>query len=140
MQRTILFLYFCFISFVIEAQTGWFIPSSKFSSGLINDVCQDGEGFIWVATDYGLNRFDGYRFTTFLHQRNDTTTLSSNIVGVLFCDKKGNMWIGTTKGLDRYDHTTVVLLHYSIHPLCHWPYIYNNVYSYDMATQRASSP
>lgn len=112
MLRTILFLYFCFMSIDIEAQTGWFIPSSKFSSGLINDVCQDGDGFIWVATDYGLNRFDGYRFTTFLHQRNDTTTLSSNIVGVLFCDKKGNMWIGTTKGLDRYNHTTGRFTHY----------------------------
>ena len=34
----------------VWAQTGWFITSNRFSSGLINDICQDGEGFIWVAS------------------------------------------------------------------------------------------
>ena len=96
----------------VWAQTGWFITSNRFSSGLINDICQDGKGFIWVATDYGLNKFDGYRFTTYLHQRGDSSTLSSNIVGKLYCDTEGHLWVGTAKGLDRYESSTGKFAHY----------------------------
>ena len=49
-----------------HGQAGQFFPSERFSSGLINDVCQDKYGYIWIATENGLNKFDGYRFTTYL--------------------------------------------------------------------------
>lgn len=101
------------LTLTVCAQTGWFIPSSRFSSGLVNDVCQDGEGFIWVATDYGLNKFDGYRFTAYLHQRGDSTSLSSNMVGRLYCDSQGQLWVGTTKGLDRYERSTGRFVHHA---------------------------
>ena len=61
-------------------QSGYYIPSERFSSGLINDVCQDKYGYIWVATENGLNKFDGYRFTQYLHQPNNPQSLNSNIV------------------------------------------------------------
>ena len=90
----------------VMAQTGWFIPSNRFSSGVINDLCQDKYGYIWVATDYGVNKFDGYHFTTYLHQTDDSTSVSSNIVGCLYSDEDGKMWIGTARGLNRYDYDT----------------------------------
>ena len=95
-----------------SAQAGLFIPSNRFSSGFINDLCQDRDGYVWVATDYGVNKFDGYRFTTFLHHADDTTSVSSNLVGCLYCDDDGNVWMGTSLGLDRYDHASGKFVHY----------------------------
>ena len=87
-------------------QTGHFISSERFSSSLINDICQDKYGYIWIATDNGLNKYDGYRFTTYLSQPDDSTTLNSNIVTSLYCDHNGQLWIGTRIGLSRYDYAT----------------------------------
>ena len=93
-------------------QTGHFYPSERFSSGLINDVCQDKHGYIWIATENGLNKFDGYRFTTYLHQSGDATTLSSNIVVKLFCDSHGRLWVGTRMGLSCYDYASDRFIEY----------------------------
>ena len=82
------------------AQTGHFYPSSLFSSGLVSDLCQDKYGNIWIATDYGLNRFDGYHFTTWLHSETDSTTIKSNTVVSLLSDGEGGLWVGTNRGLD----------------------------------------
>ena len=101
------------VSLMAHGQAGQFFPSERFSSGLINDVCQDKYGYIWIATENGLNKFDGYRFTTYLSQPNDSTTLSSNIVTSLYCDKKGQLWVGTRTGLSRYDYATNRFIHYT---------------------------
>ena len=45
--------------------------TDRFSSSLISSICQDRQGSIWIATDYGLNKFDGYRFATYLHKNGD---------------------------------------------------------------------
>ena len=87
-------------------QTGYYIPSERFSSGLINDLCQDQYGYMWIATDYGLNKFDGYRFTTYLNHEQDTTTIGNNVVDYVFCDRDGQLWVGTSRGLDRFDYAT----------------------------------
>ncbi len=96
----------------IWGQTGHFVPSERFSSGLINDLCQDRYGYMWIATDYGLNRYDGYRFIEYQHQPEDTTTICSSNAICLLCDKDGQLWVGTSKGLDRYDYGTGHFVHY----------------------------
>lgn len=95
----------------VLGQAGQFFPSDRFSSGLINDVCQDKYGYLWIATDYGLNRFDGYRFIQYQHKPDDSTTISSNVAGSLFCDHEGQLWIGTSRGLDCYDYATNKFVH-----------------------------
>ena len=94
------------------AETGHFIPSDRFSSSLINALCQDKQGSVWIATDYGLNKFDGYRFATYLHDDADTTSLNFNAVVTLFCDRKGRLWVGTSHGLDRYNSDDETFVHY----------------------------
>ena len=94
------------------SQVGHFFPSEQFSSGQINDVCQDQYGYMWIATENGLNKFDGYRFTTYLNHPEDSTTLGTNIVVKLYCDKKGQLWVGTRVGLARYDYATDRFVHY----------------------------
>ena len=50
----------------VEAQTGKvYTTDMGLSSSLINQIFQDQQGFVWVATEYGLNKFDGLRFTNY---------------------------------------------------------------------------
>ena len=108
---TILLTFVMFLSHVI-AQTGHFISSEMFSSGLINNLTQDRFGSIWIATDYGLNCYDGYRFQTFLHDDADSLTICDNAAVTLFADREGRIWVGTSHGLDRFDKSTESFVHY----------------------------
>lgn len=50
---------------VVRADDGILYTSDKLTSNMINCMVQDHRGFIWVGTQNGLNRFDGYRFTPY---------------------------------------------------------------------------
>ena len=86
------------------ADTGRLFTPDRMSSSLITCICQDRYGYIWMGTEYGLNKFDGYRFTPYLHQRDDTTSITDNEIASLFVDKDGELWVGCAKGLVRYDY------------------------------------
>lgn len=68
------------------------------SNNLVYDIIQDKTGFLWIATDDGLNRFDGYEFKVFRSEPNNTNSLSDNSVWTLVEDKIGRIWIGTKSG------------------------------------------
>lgn len=72
------------------------------SQNTVYCTLQDNQGFIWIATEDGLNRYDGYNFNIYKHNKN-LTSLSSNQVNYLFEDRDKNLWIGTTDGLNIYD-------------------------------------
>ncbi|MGJ5815372.1 two-component regulator propeller domain-containing protein [Paludibaculum fermentans] len=63
----------------------------------INSIAQSRDGYLWLATYYGLVRFDGKKFDVFDHA--NTPALTENQVWRLEPDADGNIWIGTTKGL-----------------------------------------
>jgi signal transduction histidine kinase/DNA-binding response OmpR family regulator/ligand-binding sensor domain-containing protein len=74
------------------------------SQGMVYDILQDKEGFIWVGTKDGLNRYDGYNFKVFTNDPYNVKTLSSNSINKLFEDSKGRIWVGTeNEGLNIYD-------------------------------------
>ncbi len=114
MRRSLLISIATFVLYVAAyAQRGQFFQSDRFSSSLISELCQDRQGSIWIGTDYGLNRFDGYSFQTFLHDDADTTTLRANVIVSLLVDTKGRLWVGTNRGLDRFDAATESFVHYT---------------------------
>ena len=73
------------------------------SSNNVTSVCQDRQGFIWIGTVGGLNRYDGYSIKTFRNLSGDSTSLPSNIVTALHEDRQGVLWVGTTMGLSRFN-------------------------------------
>lgn len=82
------------------------------SQGMIFDLLQDREGFIWVATKNGLNRYDGYRFNIFTNDPYNPASLSGNTVMELFEDSKGFIWAGTdNSGVNIYDKKKGVFYH-----------------------------
>lgn len=77
------------------------------SQGMVFDMLQDKEGFIWVATNNGLNRYDGYNFKVFTNDPYNPHSLSRNTIVKLFEDSKGRLWAGTENaGVNIYDKTT----------------------------------
>ena len=75
-----------------------------FSNSHINSIYQDSYGYIWICSDYGLNRFDGSTTKTFYHS-SDSLSLASNSVLTLFEDKSGEIWVGTIDGIQRFDRS-----------------------------------
>jgi signal transduction histidine kinase/ligand-binding sensor domain-containing protein/CheY-like chemotaxis protein len=61
-------------------------------------ILKDRAGYMWFATDDGLNRYDGYSFKVYRHKANDNSSLKVNNINVLFEDKAGNLWVGTGGG------------------------------------------
>ena len=67
-------------------------------------LAQDGDGFIWLGTQGGLARWDGYRFRGYQPNPKDPASLPDSFVQTLHTDPKGRLWIGTSAGgLVRYD-------------------------------------
>ncbi|MDF2438758.1 MAG: putative periplasmic ligand-binding sensor domain protein [Bacteroidota bacterium] len=65
------------------------------SQSTVNCVIQDREGFMWIGTQDGLNKFDGYSFKVFKHDPKITSSISDNYIQTLCEDRSGNIWIGT---------------------------------------------
>lgn len=107
-SRTILLLAFiCMgLSVYAQKQNGYESISTAqgLSQGMIFDLLQDQEGFIWIATKNGLNRYDGYGFKVFTNDPYSVNSLSSNTIMKLLEDSKGRIWIGTEDaGINIYD-------------------------------------
>ncbi|MBS4033904.1 MAG: hypothetical protein KGZ85_05525 [Ignavibacterium sp.] len=84
-----------------------FTTKDGLSSNNVNAVIQDQKGFLWIGTEDGLNRFDGYSFKVYRNKRGDNSSLSNNFIWSLCEDKDGKIWIGTDGGgLNKFDPVT----------------------------------
>ena len=113
-MRKICLCAFCVILSVLSGQSA-LIPDMKFrrldtrdglSNSQVNRMLRDSRGFLWFATPYGLNRYDGYRFRTFFSYEKDTTTLRSNRVDDIQEAHDGRLWMRQSMGYAVYDPTT----------------------------------
>lgn len=83
------------------------------SQNSVWSIIQDQKGFLWFATEDGLNRFDGTSFRVFKPDPDDQYSISHNFIWCLQEDSCGNIWIGTNGGgLNCYDPTTERFIHY----------------------------
>jgi len=80
-----------------------FNTESGLSQNNINSIIQDEHGFIWIGTQSGLNRFDGYEFKKWFQEPGNKNSLSSGFINQLAIDKSNYIWIATTSGINYYD-------------------------------------
>ena len=109
-----LFSIFCFVQMLTcfsYANSGRLYTSNDMSSSLIRCIIQDKYGFIWVGTNYGLNRFDGYKFSTYLCNPADTTTIQDNDIVKLYPYSKEFLFVATNRGLYKYSYLTKSFQH-----------------------------
>jgi ligand-binding sensor domain-containing protein/class 3 adenylate cyclase/predicted metal-dependent HD superfamily phosphohydrolase len=81
----------------------YFSIKNGLSQSSINHIIQDHKGYMWFATQDGLNKYDGYNFTVYNHNPFDSTSLPNNYIHVLLEDSLGYIWVGTDNGLGRFD-------------------------------------
>ncbi len=91
-------------SICCKAQFCKLLTSDKeLSSSLINEILQDSDGMIWIATEDGLNRYDGVKSTIYKHDADDEHSLLNNFVRMIFEDSKRHILVGSHEGLQLYD-------------------------------------
>jgi ligand-binding sensor domain-containing protein len=84
------------------------------SQASVFSIVQDKTGFIWFATQDGLNRYDGYSFTIFRHDPLDTNSVAGIGIKKLYIDDNGNLWVITLDNkLDRLDPERNLFIHYN---------------------------
>lgn len=112
-------LLFLFLGLPIQAQLSSGNPhftnisvKDGLSQGTVYCTYHDKAGFMWFGTGDGLNKYNGYEFTTFKHRQTDTTSISNNIINCITQDKDGCLWIGTTEGVNCYIPQTNTFTHY----------------------------
>ena len=77
------------------------------SQSNVKAILQDHRGFMWFATQDGLDRYDGNTFVVYKHTPNDSDSLSANLVVDLIEDDQGYLWIATyTGGVNKFDPRT----------------------------------
>lgn len=85
------------------------------SQGMIFDILQTRDGFVWVATKDGLNRYDGYNFKVYSNDPFNPYSIADNTVTALFEDSRGWLWVGTqSKGLELFDPKTGRFHHFPL--------------------------
>lgn len=83
------------------------------SQSVVNTILQDRKGFLWIGTDDGLNRYDGYNFKVYKPDAADRHSLSDRAITSLAEDAQGYLWVGTRAGgLNRYDPVSGKFTHY----------------------------
>ena len=94
-----------FISYSVDA---------GLSMNTVHDILQDDTGYIWIATEDGLNRFDGYGFKIYRGNPSDSESIGTSNIQTLFKDQDGYLWFGGYEGgITRYDPYRDQLQHYA---------------------------
>ena len=98
---------FLFLYSVTSIAQEYSFQSFDISKGLSHNsvrcIIQDHDGFMWIGTYDGLNKFDGYDFTTYRNFLNDSTTIPHNFIYSIHEDNSGTIWVGTGQGLCIFD-------------------------------------
>ncbi|WP_129781829.1 sensor histidine kinase [Peristeroidobacter soli] len=90
--------------------------SQGLSQQRVTNIAQDERGFLWFGTQYGLNRYDGYRFRVFKNEPDDPGSLCDVHITSLINDRDGRIWVGCANSVDRFDPVTEKFVHYPLEP------------------------
>jgi ligand-binding sensor domain-containing protein len=88
--------------------------SEGLSQTRVSSAVQDDLGFMWFPTQYGLNRYDSYKFKVFKHEPGQADSLSCVYTRSLIKDRAGILWVGCDSVVDKFDPVSETFTHYSI--------------------------
>ena len=104
MSKVLTFLFALLWTLNAHAQMGKLFDADKqMSSSFTTQVYLDRDGFIWVATRNGLNRYDGYQFQTLKKEKGKDLGMASNYVNCMMQDRNGLFYIGMYGAFQTYD-------------------------------------
>lgn len=112
-------LFFLFLSFFqIQFQIAQSIRLLSVEEGLSNNIVynihKDKQGYMWFATENGLNKYNGYFFEKFYHNSKDSSSISSSVCRDIIEDEDRNLWIATKNGISLYNSIEGNFKNYSI--------------------------
>ena len=83
------------------------------SQNTINCIFQDHQGFLWLGTQDGLNRYDGNDFQIYRYHPDDTASITHNWIWDIIEDDQQNLWVATWDGLNKLPaHSNSVVRYY----------------------------
>lgn len=110
----LLFLAFEVSAQLVNPEYERYSTDEGLSQSHVFSILQDHTGFIWIATDDGLNRFDGHDFKIFKNEEVNSNSIVDNSIRALLLDRDSSIWIGTNNGVCRYNPNTESMQHYPI--------------------------
>lgn len=69
------------------------------SQNAVRDIKQDNSGILWIATDYGLNKYDGRKFKIYQPSQDDPLSIPSIYITKIVVDSLNNIWLATGEGI-----------------------------------------
>ena len=88
---------------IYPQSTRLFTVNNELSSSLINQIYQDKKEIIWIATENGLNKYDGSKFVIYKHDKDIPNSILNNYVQIVYESTRNNLFIGYLSGLQLYD-------------------------------------
>ena len=98
MKKNILITLFALLSIQLYSQRLRLPVEATLSNPIVNCMEVDDEGYLWIGTRRGLNRFNGSNYR--VYYQSDTLSLSNDFISALCRDSDGRMWIGTSTGVE----------------------------------------
>ncbi len=86
---------------------------ASLSQSTVTEIFEDKQGFLWVGTPKGINRYDGTDFEVFEESQAGTAGLTNSFIEYIYEDKKGSLLIGTSRGLNIYDEKLALIRPYT---------------------------
>lgn len=104
----------CRLTGTVEVPIDFYSTNEGLSQGMMNAMAVDSDGYLWLGTNAGLNRFDGRTFKVYRHNPADSASIASNHILGLHVDAQNRIWIGTeARGIDCFERTTETFTHYT---------------------------
>lgn len=82
--------------------------------GTVETIIQDDQGYIWLGTNDGLCRYNGYEFKIYKHDEELENSITNNYIVDIKQDNSGNIWVGTANGLSKIDTKTDLITNYNM--------------------------